>query len=101
MEMPTDNERFTIDPYIQTIATNEVKVYGKRCCFCQKQHFFILPWDNWALKDAFIAAFYKWKFTNKAAYIQDAFPMLDSDQRELFITGADVPCWDTHMKDED
>jgi hypothetical protein len=33
----------------------------------------------------------RWK---GGAYVQDAFPTLDADQRELLMTGTHAPCWE-------
>jgi len=35
------------------------------------------------------------------AYIQDAFPSLSADDRELVKTGICVPCWDKTFPDSD
>jgi len=37
----------------------------------------------------------------KGAYIQDAFPMLTEDERELIMTGMHQSCWDLMISLED
>jgi hypothetical protein len=39
--------------------------------------------------------FYKWK---KDTLIQDAFPYLDDNQREMLMTGTHSQCWDEMME---
>lgn len=34
------------------------------------------------------------KWLTKRLYIQDAFPYLSADQRELLLTGTHPECWD-------
>lgn len=44
--------------------------------------------------------FYDWK---GGKFVQDAFPYLSADQRELLITGYDKKCWDklfAYLEDE-
>lgn len=36
--------------------------------------------------------FYKWQ---QGMLIQEAFPYLTADEREMLITGYDKPCWDS------
>jgi hypothetical protein len=42
--------------------------------------------------------FYKWQ---KGELIQVAFPYLDSDQREMLMTGYCGPCWTKLWEDVD
>lgn len=56
-------------------------VASKPCPECQQHVYFLLP------------------FSATQAYqishnVNNSFPMLDRDQRERFITGYCVPCWD-------
>lgn len=39
--------------------------------------------------------FYKWQ---KDTLIQDAFPYLSDDQREMLMTGTHSKCWDEMME---
>lgn len=43
-----------------------------------------------------------WDRYNGGAFIQDAFPELSADDRELLLTGIHPECWDTFApKDEE
>lgn len=42
--------------------------------------------------------FARWK---GGAYVQDAFPKLDADQRELLLTGTHAHCWHIMFGGED
>lgn len=42
--------------------------------------------------------FNKWR---NGAFIQDAFPTLSPDERELLISGTHPKCWDELFLDED
>lgn len=49
------------------------------------------------------ADFYRWKGTwdKPGVLIQVAFPYLDSDQREMLMTGYCGPCWTKLWEDVD
>lgn len=55
-------------------------VHTAACRICGKTSWIEVPVDGYA----------RWK---GGAYIQDAFPSLDADQRELLMTGTHAPCW--------
>lgn len=42
-------------------------------------------------------AYGRWK---AGAFIQDAFPDMPKDQREILMTGIDQACWDRMFADE-
>lgn len=49
--------------------------------------------------------FYRWQgsWDKPGVLIQDAFPYLDDDQREMLMTGTHPQCWDefiTEVEDE-
>jgi hypothetical protein len=37
----------------------------------------------------------------RGAFVQDAFPAMPPEQRELLISGTHPGCWDRYMRDED
>ena len=44
------------------------------------------------------AAYKAWR---SGTYIQDAFPDLNEDQREVLKTGICAPCWDNMFKNQE
>ena len=65
-----------------------VKVTMPPCTFCGKQATVNLP----------LKGFQKWQL---GAYVQDAFPGMPVDVRELLISGTCSRCWDKHMREPD
>ena len=41
------------------------------------------------------------QFMNSSVKVQDAFPYLPKEDREMFLSGLCSECWDTIMKDEE
>lgn len=64
------------------------KVTCRTCIHCRKSAELVLPTPQ-------VEA---WK---AGARVQDAFPNLDVDTRELLITGTHPACWDEMFGDED
>lgn len=60
----------------------------KPCPFCKVQHQVEVPLEGYA------------KFKD-GAFVQDAFPHLTADERELLISGTCAGCWERYMRDED
>ena len=42
-------------------------------------------------------AYNAWK--NGELFVQDAFPELNADERELLVSGTCIPCWDRMYED--
>jgi hypothetical protein len=59
-----------------------------RCLVCGKQNVLSVPKDGF---DAWTAG----------AFIQDAFPNMPVDERELLLTGTCAPCWDTLWSEDE
>jgi hypothetical protein len=38
---------------------------------------------------------------NRLLHVQEAFPELDADMREVLMTGIDPTCWDSMWPDEE
>lgn len=38
---------------------------------------------------------------NQGAFVQDAFPMLSAEERELILTGVCSTCWDSSIPGEE
>jgi hypothetical protein len=66
-----------------------IKFVTKPCTVCSRTSTLELDAD----------AFEKWRF--KGVYVQNAFPAMSADQRELLITGTHGPCWDKLMGSKD
>ena len=64
----------------------KIRYNPSRCPFCGKRN---IP----LFLDA--EAYYKW--ANREICIQDAFPDLSPDQREIILTGICPECWDEHI----
>lgn len=63
----------------------ELKVATQACVYCSNNGIIILDAD----------AFYAWQSSTggEGGHIQDFFPDLDDDQRELLLTGTHAHCW--------
>ena len=59
-----------------------------KCPMCGVEHIVMVPEDG-------IRKY------NDGALIQDAFPMLTDDEREMLKTGIDHDCWDKLFGDEE
>lgn len=69
--------------------SDEVTITGtKTCPMCQSKVWLILPLEA---VEAFL----------NGAFAQQAFPFMDANQRERFITGTCGTCWDTMFADPD
>lgn len=66
-----------------------VKVQGKPCPGCGKQETLTVT------REGLVA----WRDQN--AMIQEAFPDLSADQRELLVTGYCPKCWDEDTGEEE
>lgn len=56
-------------------------VHTPRCIVCEQTGVVEVDFDGFAA----------WR---AGAYIQEALPQLDADQRELLMTGTHAHCWD-------
>ena len=56
----------------------------KKCPFCHKDSEILLNADDLA----------KWR---KGYLVQQAFPYLKTDDREMIVTGSHTECWDTQL----
>lgn len=74
--------------YTEEYQPEHVYVYQVPCIWCKKVHEIRLP--GYGL--------YQY---NKGAYVQDAFPELDADMREMLISGTCPDCWEKMFGDED
>lgn len=63
-------------------------IISKTCFYCENRYVFVVP----------VKAYDAWK---GGAFIQDAFPDMSMNDRELLISGACGPCFDSIMPDED
>jgi hypothetical protein len=63
-------------------------ITSKRCSFCGKTH--LIEVDRGALG--------RWQ---NGALIQEAFPEMAPEDREVLISGTCPECWDTFMGDEE
>jgi hypothetical protein len=68
------------EPYI----TDMVEVQCKPCPFCGKQSVLLVSYEGYL----------KYR---EGAFIQDAFPTLSPDARELLISGTCPECWDRFL----
>lgn len=59
-----------------------------RCPFCGKQSFLSLPRNG-------LTAY------QQGAFVQNAFPGLNADDREQIMTGICPACWDDMFKDDE
>lgn len=66
----------------------EMIITSKRCMFCGKEHLIEMPRE----------AFDRWR---GGEHIQDVFPAMSADEREILISGTCPECWDLHMGGDD
>lgn len=59
------------------------------CPFCKNEHEITVNKEKYE------------KFKNKQDYIQNIFPELTIDERELLISGVCKDCWNIYMKDDE
>lgn len=59
-----------------------MKVITKPCVVCGKASTISVPPDGYV------------SWYHHGAFIQDAFPQLSADERELLISGTHPDCWD-------
>jgi len=69
-------------------ASGGVVSVSVRCPFCRGYSFVVVDKEGWD------------KFED-GAFVQDAFPWLNSDDREVLVSGVCRPCWSMMMEDED
>ena len=67
---------------------NLVSLETRACCMCGKSSTLLLDSMSFAA----------WK---SGVYVQDAFPTMNADQRELLITGVHPECWNVLFPDEE
>ena len=60
-----------------------------RCPVCNEQHFIPVKFCDYI----------KWK--KDGVYVQDAFPYLNEDEREMLLSGICRKCWDEAMTDDE
>lgn len=63
-------------------------IISVNCIYCNKEHIIIVnnsDYDDWK---------------NHGKLIQDAFPYLNADQRELLISRICPTCWEEMFKEE-
>lgn len=65
-----------------------MKVLTKRCLFCRNQTLLDLPDEGYR----------KW---DEGEFVQDAFPDMPAEQRELLISGTCPACWNEQFSEED
>lgn len=58
------------------------------CSVCQETSKLLLPTEAWQAWEG-------------GTYVQDAFPWLSADERELLITGTHSQCWDVLFPSDD
>lgn len=66
---------------------NEMKDVATRCPHCG---------EYWSVKVK-LGDFFDW---TDGKHVQAAFPYLNEDERELFLTGYCTGCWDLLFKDD-
>ena len=59
------------------------------CPICHKKHFVEVDFDDYR----------RWKTEN--IYVQDAFPYLNDDDRELLMSGICKKCWEENIQEEE
>ena len=59
------------------------------CPICHKKHFVEVDFEDYR----------RWKTEN--IYVQDAFPYLNDDDRELLVTGICKKCWEENIQEEE
>jgi len=62
-------------------------IINRSCPFCSKSSSIEVNTSD----------FHRWR---NGELIQNSFPYLNADQREIIQTGICVPCWDTTFADE-
>ena len=73
---------------IQDVSDLSRYVLIRDCIICHEDSRITIPGQG----------LYDWEH---GKLIQNAFPELTADQREIIMTGIHPPCWDLTMKDED
>jgi hypothetical protein len=69
-----------------------IRVHTPQCFHCGKDGWVAMTYDQFLFaKDAFA----------KGALVQDAFPFLSPDEREMLISGTHPECWTAMFGDED
>ena len=61
----------------------------RTCCVCHESYVISMPmhqWDAW---------------TGTEAYVQDIFPHLTADEREMILSGTHPACWSKLFPSED
>lgn len=64
-----------------------IKVQTPPCPWCKQPSFLSL--EDWKLEQM------------KSAHVQDVFPEMSVDDRELLISGTHAACWDAMFGDEE
>lgn len=59
------------------------------CPICHKKHFVEVDFEDYR----------KWK--TEDIHVQDAFPYLSDDDREMLLSGICVECWNEYIKEND
>lgn len=67
----------------------DVKIYLNTCIHCSKKNAFSMLASD----------YYRWKVTRH--YVQDVFPTLTSQDREILISGTHPDCWREIFPDPD
>jgi hypothetical protein len=67
---------------------DEVAIITRQCPFCKKDHSVPVP----------KAAYLKWQ--KGELLIQNAFPDLNADEREILQSGTCTKCWDAMFPEE-
>lgn len=60
----------------------------KTCIFCSHEHKVVMDKEK----------YFRWR---NGELIQNVFPEMTSDQREILISGTCPECWDKYMKDDE
>ena len=79
----------SLGTYQQGENMTTINVETKPCPFCNIQHY--VEVDSKDLN----------AWLNKGLHVQDAFPYLGADDREMLLTGTCASCWDEHFSEED
>jgi hypothetical protein len=64
----------------------ETMMVSTTCVFCGKEH----------LTEVDTLKYYRWKIGES---IQNVWPEMTADDRELLVSGTCPQCWEDHMKD--
>lgn len=64
------------------MAVETIVVQCRTCCVCGESSKIEIPTDGYLA------------WSDGGEYIEDAFPTLSADERELLITGTHSECWD-------